>query len=228
MPIQYLPLFVWIPFLLSFLNPIPLFYYRAEGYTFKLAIKIILSLFGQITFPVIWGTDQLVSLFTIFQDLTYTLCYYSKLQFPDSAKVDLSMCSSSATLAAFVFSIVVYTYRIVQCLRIGFFNRSYWKKSEFYNSIKYALSLTTAVLSFRWQKDNNFSILPAWITFAVITTIFCFFWDVLNDWDLFHLKSHNFLLRDRISYRKSTYYIFILINFILRCTWVLYISPNMV
>lgn len=82
MPAQYFPLFVWVPFILIMLNPISLFFYRARGYTFRLALKVLFSLFIPITFPIIWATDQLVSLFVIFDDLTYTVCYYSRFQIP--------------------------------------------------------------------------------------------------------------------------------------------------
>lgn len=93
------------------------------------------------------------------------------------------------------------------------------------NCIKYGLALITAVLSFVWKKTTSGTILPVWITFGIITTLFSFIWDLKVDWDLLHLKSHNFLLRDRITYDKHIYYISIFINFLLRCTWIFYISP---
>lgn len=39
------------------------------------------SLIIPITFPIIWGTDQLVSLFVPFQDLSYTICFYMTTNF---------------------------------------------------------------------------------------------------------------------------------------------------
>lgn len=79
MPPQLLAIFVWVPFILIMINPFHLVYYRTRGYTYKLLLKIIASFFIPITFPIIWGTDQLVSLFTPFQDLIETVCYYSTI-----------------------------------------------------------------------------------------------------------------------------------------------------
>ena len=75
---HFLPLFVWVPFLVLFLTPFKLFYYQQRGFVFRLLLKIIASVVIPITFPIIWGTDQLVSLFVVFQDFTYTVCYYSR------------------------------------------------------------------------------------------------------------------------------------------------------
>ena len=58
------------------------------------------------------------------------------------------------------------------------------------------------------------------------TTIVSFVWDATNDWDLLHFKSHNYLLRDKLIFTKKVYYTCLPINFILRCTWIFYISPK--
>ena len=78
---QLLVLFVWVPFIFFMINPIHLFYFKARGYTFKLLLKMIASFIVPITFPIIWGTDQLVSLFIPIQDLIETICYFSTSTF---------------------------------------------------------------------------------------------------------------------------------------------------
>jgi hypothetical protein len=42
----------------------------------KVAIKSLFAPFLGVTFPVIWMTDQLVSLITPFKDFAYTICYF--------------------------------------------------------------------------------------------------------------------------------------------------------
>lgn len=190
-----------------------------------LFLKIVASLVIPITFPIIWGTDQMVSLFVVFQDLSYSICYYSTGIYNASQQVAKTTCKRPAETATLIFSLVVYSYRIIQCLRVRFCNGTYWKKTQIFNSIKYALALITAVLSYMWKTDQNISIKPAWITLACLTTLFSFFWDLNFDWDLLYRHSHNFMLRDRITYSKSFYYVSIFVNFVFRCTWVLYISP---
>lgn len=92
-------------------------------------IKVICSPCLPITFPIIWATDQLVSLFLIFQDIVYSICFYTKAQWNYNATGDLLDCRDAAALAAFIFMIIVYVYRIVQCLRVGLCDASYWKKT---------------------------------------------------------------------------------------------------
>lgn len=45
-------------------------------------------------------------------------------------------------------------------------------------------------------------------------------WDFLIDWNLFNLKSKNFLLRDEISFKKWAYYLCMIANTVLRLLWV--------
>lgn len=68
----------------------------------------------------------------------------------------------------------------------------------------------------------------AWIVVAVIATIFAFGYDVYNDWDLLHRHSRNYLLRDHLTFRKSAYYTCIVLNMVLRFSWIFYLSPNIV
>ena len=44
-----------------------------------MALTSALSPFFGVTFPVIWLTDQLVSLTNPFKDFAYTICYYTLL-----------------------------------------------------------------------------------------------------------------------------------------------------
>jgi hypothetical protein len=72
----FLVLFVWGFFILFFINPLPILSYKSRLYALKLALKSVLAPFLGVSFPVIWMTDQLVSLITPLKDLAYTICYY--------------------------------------------------------------------------------------------------------------------------------------------------------
>lgn len=63
----------------------------------------------------------------------------------------------------------------------------------------------------------------AFIAFALINGVYCSIWDVLFDWSLGSLWSNNFLLRDRLAYKKKRiYYAAIPIDVILRQQWIFY------
>lgn len=84
--------------------------------------------------------------------------------------------------------------------------------------------MLSTILSYL-MKTNRDSVLPAWIIFAIITSIYTYYWDLKYDWLLLDRNSERFLLRDHITYPKKFYYILIVVNFFLRCSWVLTISP---
>ena len=51
--------------------------------------------------------------------------------------------------------------------------------------------------------------------------IYNLIWDFKIDWNLFHLKSENILLRNNLCFRNWVYYICILVNCILRLVWLI-------
>ena len=76
---EYLNLFVWGPLIIYLILPLPILNWRGRLFAWKMALISLLSPFLGVTFPVIWLTDQLVSLVTPFKDFAYTICYYSLL-----------------------------------------------------------------------------------------------------------------------------------------------------
>ena len=112
----------------------------------------------------------------------------------------------------------------MQCIKIGFQSKPY-NKLGFFNGAKYTCAMISTILSYALQ-FNREQILPAWIIFAVITSIYTYVWDLKYDWLLIQRGSFRFFLRDKISYPKSFYYILIVVNLFLRCSWVLTISPD--
>jgi hypothetical protein len=105
-------------------NPFPIFYAKTRLFLFKTLIKIILSPIVGVVFMTTWATDQLVSLLTPFQDLIYTVCYFTSLDFAD-VQVLNNNCKYPAKLGVFIFGIIVFSYRIMQCMKQGWDKRKY-------------------------------------------------------------------------------------------------------
>lgn len=78
---QYLPIFLWIPFIAFIFNPFPIIFFNGRMYFLKLIGKILYSVIGTVDFPSIFGVANAISLLVIFQDLFYTVCYYSQFHF---------------------------------------------------------------------------------------------------------------------------------------------------
>lgn len=146
---QWLPLFVWGPFLLFLFNPLPILYPYGRMFFFKKIFLALTSVFTLVDFPKIWITAQAISLLNVFQDLFYAICFYTHLQFPYDPTVNV--CKTPAINARFAYTVVIYMIRIIQCIKVGCGQGSGLRKSEFLNSIKFSLSLLTAILAYVWK-----------------------------------------------------------------------------
>lgn len=124
---QWLPLFVWGPFLIFLFNPLPVLYPYGRLFFFKLIFNAIASVVIVVDFPKIFVTAQAISLVNVFQDLFYAVCFYTTLSFPIDPTVNT--CKTPAIQARFIYTIVIYSIRIIQCIKVGCGQGSYWKKS---------------------------------------------------------------------------------------------------
>lgn len=125
---QWLPLFVWGPFLLFLFNPFPILYHYGRRTFFKMFFNGLMSVFFVVDFPKVWAIAQSISLVNVFQDLVYSFCFYSTLTFPYNPKVN--ECKTPAIQARFVYTVIIYAIRIVQCTKVGCGNgTSVWKKT---------------------------------------------------------------------------------------------------
>ena len=95
------------------------------------------------------------------------------------------------------------------------------------NALKYASKFGPAI-SVAYGHSKHFeasadekSMVPYFIT-QMITTIFCLYWDYNWDWGLFDrdLPGHP-LLRDKLIFKPSTYYLAIVANTTFRFWWLL-------
>jgi EXS family len=144
-------------------------------------------------------TDQWLSLITPFRDLRYTICYYNELDF-DLPKVN--SCKSNTSFEIVVsITIIGLSYRILQCMRLGYSQGKYFTAPHFANTIKYSLSLISALLSFYYNIDNeNRPLFIFWIIITAISTCYSYYWDLKYDWDLLQSNNHHFLLRKYLTF----------------------------
>lgn len=125
---RYLSLIVWVVFLVFMFNPLPVIYFRSRIFSFLLFLRIVASPFIGVPFVVTWATDQLLSLITPFEDMVYSICYFTgDLDFTDP-HVTNNKCRNPAKVAVFIFATIVFAYRIVQCMRQGYDKGKYWRE----------------------------------------------------------------------------------------------------
>lgn len=124
-PSQHLALIVWGLLFLFLFNPLPIIYFRSRIFILTLFGKIFISPFIGVPFVIGWATDQLLSLITPFEDMVYSVCFYTSLDFTDT-KVTNNNCRNPAKIAVFVFAAIIFCYRILQCIRQGYDKKKYF------------------------------------------------------------------------------------------------------
>lgn len=96
----------------------------------------------------------------------------------------------------------------------------------FFNTLKYAVSLVTAILAFQYKLEGT-KILAAWLVFAAISTIYSYAWDLKMDWALLQKNDRNPYLRKYLTFEpRRNYYIIMAANLIMRLSWTMTLSPN--
>lgn len=83
-PSKFLVIFIWGILILFLLNPFPTKFHKSRFFILKTLCKLAISPCVGVSFLLSWSTDQLLSLITPFEDLTYTICYYAALDFTDT------------------------------------------------------------------------------------------------------------------------------------------------
>lgn len=221
----YLGGIVWIMFIVYIFLPVPIFNWKGRLYMGKTILKSIVAPVTGVDFPVIWTTDQFISLVNPLRDMAYTACYYTQLDLKNSTSS--AKCSNSVEVL-FVAGCIALIMRVLQCIKVGYDNKHYFFAPSFYNTLKYLSSLLTLLFSFLYTSADK-NIFWAWVVFAMISTCFSFYWDIYFDWGLLQKSKRNPYLRDDLCYGgRGLYYFIMIINFVLRLSWVFSLSPNIV
>lgn len=204
--------------------PLPIFNYQGRLYALNLILKSLVSPITGVVFPIIWMTDQWISLSTPSRDLAYTVCYYQSLDFSDLTN---NPCKNSSRFEVVALAVVIaLSYRILQCIRLGISEGKYFGTKHMVNSLKYVASLTSTITSFLYNNGST-DYLYIWIASSIISTLFSYCWDLKMDWDLLTPDSRNPFLRKYLTFSpRGIYYFIMIINLIMRCAWTFTLSPS--
>ncbi|KAH7418608.1 protein-ER retention protein-like protein [Cadophora sp. MPI-SDFR-AT-0126] len=122
-----------------------------------------------------------------------------------------------------------------------------WGGQHLANALKYSSAFPVIIFS-ALQRNMTLnhdavgltekSLYRAWLLAVIVNSLYSFYWDVAKDWDLTlfsALRSPSktprnipFGLRSRLYFHtKELYYIVIVLDLLLRCTWSLKLSPHL-
>ncbi|KAN0024748.1 hypothetical protein ACTFIV_009157 [Dictyostelium citrinum] len=207
-------IFIWTCFFIT------LFYNRfIRLIVIENIILILKAPFRSITFLSFWIADQITSLSIFLKDFNMSLCFLISF-------FNIEYCSRQFEWLSIILPILPFLFRINQCLRVYYDNNE--NKSQLFNALKYFMGLVVLFFSNLYHnKDNGEVYKIHWILFAMISTIFSTYWDIVKDWGLFTKGCKNYLLRDQLLFiYKPFYYHSIISNIIMRFTWVILINPS--
>ena len=108
-------------------------------------------------------------------------------------------------------------FRFAQCIH-KYYESGHWFPNLL-NAGKYSFGLVNVYLSYLY--GNKQIPLGLAVTWATLSTLYSYAWDLIMDWGLLRGSGSNFFLRDRLFYPKWTYYFSVVTNFILRFIWIL-------
>lgn len=110
-----------------------------------------------------------------------------------------------------------------------------WGGQHLANAAKYSTAFPVIILGavLREQKDGSPGLYRAWVAACLLNSLYSFYWDVAKDWDLTLFSSerdspdHPFGLRRTLLVHKSgVYYAVIVLDLLLRCTWMIKLSAG--
>ncbi|KAH8415428.1 hypothetical protein KR222_011598 [Zaprionus bogoriensis] len=216
------PLALTLIMITLLINPLPIMNWPARWWTIRLVGRVVTAPLHYVGFADFWMGDQMNSLVTCMSDYYYIGRFYVtcwlrytnvNVCFAEDVFVPISRC-----LPAW--------FRFAQCLRRF---RDSGSKSVTYlmNAGKY--STTFFVVFFSTMRNhtdddyaNTFSNPYTWffITSYVVSTVYCYLWDVIKDFGIFKIwRGEHLFLREKLVYPQSFYYFVIVENLLLRCFW---------
>lgn len=192
--------------------------------------------------------DALTSYAKVLGDLFVALCMFFSSRRSSTGKPD-RLCGGQFMVPLILC--IPYLIRFRQCLieysRVqrsnakGGLNGQGWGGQHLANAFKYSTAFPVIILSAmqRSYQPGKYGIsetalFRVWLFFVLLNSMYSFYWDVAKDWDLTlfspqrNSNEHPWALRrHRYFHTKEIYYLVIVLDFLLRCTWSIKLSPHL-
>ncbi|KAF4356177.1 hypothetical protein G4B88_015366, partial [Cannabis sativa] len=151
---------------------------------------------------------------TLLRHMESTACYFLA---GSLRKHQFETCHSGRLFSelAYVISFLPYYWRAMQFDKCD--------STHLANMGKYVSAMVAAGARITYSRQPHYD--PLWFSIVLVTsvvpTIYQLYWDFVKDWGLLNRKSRNTWLRDDLILKnKSTYYVSMGLNVVLRVAWV--------
>ncbi|XP_019055871.1 PREDICTED: SPX and EXS domain-containing protein 5-like isoform X2 [Nelumbo nucifera] len=226
------PVLLYAAVTMVLIFPFDKFYLSSRYYLLRTLGRILLPL-QAITFSDFFVADILTSMAKVLSDLERSVCHMVHQQVATIAWFEADSVCGSHSIAIPLVLVLPYICRLFQCLRQY---KDTKEETTLLNALKYFTAVPVIFLSAlkyhvfpdRWTKIYR----PLWLLSSVINSLYSFYWDVIQDWDLSIFSPIFRFNRPRICSnmlygRKWVYFWAIGSNLILRCTWTYKLSSHL-
>lgn len=215
----------WLLLLGMLINPFKMFI-RSGRFAFVFVwLRIFSSPLPKVTFGDFWFADQLNSMMALFVDVEYFICYSAGTSWFGKT-TELKQCTTNSYGIRPVISCLPSFWRMMQCLRCYYDTRQI---KHLLNAFKYFTTFPVVVFavifSMEVKPSTNLAdldldeigwIIICWFISTMIHALYCFVWDVTQDWGLFCFHKRT-ILRPKLLYNsKCIYLAAIVFDFVVR------------
>lgn len=174
--------------------------FHKERYRFLRACRRII-IFGGWKHETAFGDLLLADIFTSYSR-SFGDLFQSACQLLTAGSKDMPLSNTcTVTVLHPLFMLLPYCWRFRQCLA-DYVSSNGTNQLQLLNACKYMTALpvlATAFITHRYGYGQESWMPTAWIIFALINSGFSYYWDIVHDWDLGHLGSRYFMLRDQLT-----------------------------
>lgn len=201
--------------------PISCLYRQARWSVTKTLANIVIAPFGRVRFRHFFLADVVTSMITPIQQTTIIYCYFvgPEHNWEEGTTVSFARECIVASKFKIFLGFIPYWFRFWQCLH------KYWDSKQrihLVNAGKYFSDMLVPIAGIWFLPsdfDNAFWIYAA-LHFWASTYSYC--WDIYMDWGLLRCwKREKYALRDKINYPVWFYYFSMVVDLVLRYTWIL-------
>ena len=118
-------------------------------------------------------------------------------------------------IAGLIILLLPFIIRLLQCLNRYYYTKMAWPNLA--NALKYSCGIVFTYISWEYSSSNRNLV----ILVGIINTSYLLFWDTIMDWNLGYFKCKYFFLREKLLYPFYFYYFALIVNLILRFTWLM-------
>ncbi|CAN0054746.1 unnamed protein product, partial [Ectocarpus sp. 6 AP-2014] len=195
----------------------------------RVIFKSLVAPLCKVDFFATYVTDVMTSSVKTTQDIAWTFCFFLSgdflLNLEDYHRKGSSWQHSAVYVNLVIPALCVLPLwlRFQQCVRR--YHDTQKRFPHLANCLKYSMSFTVALFGvFTPPHSTTTTVKILWFVMYVVSTLYTFSWDVLQDWGLGH-PVYGFLRKKRLFPRLSVYYAAVVLDLVLRFNWLYSLIP---